>query len=286
MNENACNGDSRRWRKMRHPRKTEILLQNREPFCVAACYKFIRREPSTDKVWTLEDRAGGISAALIYSKKNILPVFCGQKEIPEPRFFRGIFGVLPVNSIQGLKDETIIVENVLEKNGLQAAEKIDYDLMRIDRPPDANGFSAGPADLILREPRFADMEALVSLQAGYEREEVLPSGAIFNPAASRLNTARIFVSEQLMVAELGGQLVGKINTSAVSFTRFQIGGVYVHPGFRGRGIARRMTTEFVRSLIAQGKGVSLFVKKSNPAARSVYRHLGFDFLADYRISYY
>jgi predicted GNAT family acetyltransferase len=97
---------------------------------------------------------------------------------------------------------------------------------------------------------------------------------------------RIFTNEQMLVAELNGRLVGKINTSADSFTRFQVGGVYVHPDFRAQGIALRMTAEFVRSLIAQGKGVSLFVKKSNPAALSVYRRAGFEFLADYRISYY
>ncbi|MDR3193469.1 MAG: GNAT family N-acetyltransferase, partial [Treponema sp.] len=67
---------------------------------------------------------------------------------------------------------------------------------------------------------------------------------------------------------------------------YQIGGVYVHPAYRGRGIARRLCAELARELLAEGKGLSLFVKKQNPAARSVYRDIGFKTQADYRISYY
>jgi predicted GNAT family acetyltransferase len=47
-----------------------------------------------------------------------------------------------------------------------------------------------------------------------------------------------------------------------------------------------MTTEFVESLTAQGRGVSLFVKKTNTAARRVYLRIGFEIMGDYRINYY
>jgi predicted GNAT family acetyltransferase len=80
--------------------------------------------------------------------------------------------------------------------------------------------------------------------------------------------------------------VGKINTNAASFARVQIGGVYVLPEYRGLGIGRRMTSVFAAELQAQGWGVTLFVKKSNPAAQKIYRRIGFDDAGDYRISYY
>jgi predicted GNAT family acetyltransferase len=130
------------------------------------------------------------------------------------------------------------------------------------------------------------MNALAALQAAYEREEVLPTASEFNATASRLNIERIFTREQMLVAELDGRLVGKINTNAITFTRYQVGGVYVLPDYRGKGIARRMAGAFIDSLIAQGRGISLFVKKTNHAARSVYQRIGFDILGDYRISYY
>jgi predicted GNAT family acetyltransferase len=124
------------------------------------------------------------------------------------------------------------------------------------------------------------------LQAAYEQEEVLPLASEFNAAVSRLNTERIFSKEDMLVAEFDGHLIGKINTNAVTFTRYQVGGVYVVPDYRGLGIARRMAGEFITNLTAQGRGISLFVKKSNPAARRVYQRIGFEILGDYRINYY
>ena len=276
-----------RWQKMKRHEITgvEALLQSREPFCVTACSRFINRQ-TKDKIWTLRNSEGRIIALIIYSRQSLLPVFCSQQFITAPHLMLKSIRTLPVHAIQGLQSEVLILEQFLQQFGLDPAEIIDYDLMLIDGLPDQNNLSAGPADLVLRSPRYTDMNALASLQAGYEQEEVLPKGAVFNPAASRYNMEKIFSDEQILIAQLNGRLVGKINTSAASFSCFQIGGVYVHPEFLNMGIARRMTAEFVSSLVSQGKKVSLFVKKSNPAALSVYRHCGFEYLEDYRISYY
>jgi predicted GNAT family acetyltransferase len=270
----------------RETARVEILLRQREPWYVAACGRFLRHEQSRDPVWTLRNRTGRIAALIIQSKQNLLPVFSVRKDIPPPRFLRGLFGGVPVHSVQGLEAEAAVLDKLLAELGRQVKERIDFDLMGIDHPPRQGCFSAGPANLIIRRPGFTDIDALAALQSAYEREEVLPQGAVFSPAASRMNTEHLLRDEQLFIAELNGRLVGKINTSACSFTRFQVGGVYVHPDYRGLGIARRMAAEFVHALIAQGKGLTLFVKKANPAARSVYLRLGFQILADYRISYY
>ena len=277
-----------RWRKMRKQNipLTEKLLRERELWCVSACGRYLKRNSSSDAVWVLLDSGGGIHALIVYVNRNLLPVFCGRGQIPNPKVFKRLFGLIPVHSVQGLLNEAVFIENYLSECNLQAVDKIDYNLMYIDSVPNSAGFGAGPAGLILRGAQSGDLDQLAGLQGGYEQEEVLPYGSSFNQLASRLTTEKIFAQEQLLVAELGGRLVGKINTSASSFTRFQVGGVYVLPGFRGMGIARRMTAQFVSTLIKQGKGVSLFVKKSNAAAISVYHRLGFKFLADYRISYY
>jgi predicted GNAT family acetyltransferase len=47
-----------------------------------------------------------------------------------------------------------------------------------------------------------------------------------------------------------------------------------------------MTAVFAEGLLAQGKALSLFVKKRNAAACKVYRKIGFSVTADYRITYY
>jgi predicted GNAT family acetyltransferase len=174
----------------------------------------------------------------------------------------------------------------MEEQGYFASERIDYELMNLDDAPRAEIQGASPAGLTLRSHMQEDEEYLFALQSAYEQEEVLPGNASFNAAACRLNLRQILAREQILVAELDGQVVGKINTSAESFTRYQIGGVYVRPDCRGLGIGAKMTAVFSQNLLAQGRGLTLFVKKRNTAACRVYRKAGFSVLADYRITYY
>jgi len=278
-----------KWRKMKKKETAavEALLQSHERWCMNACNRYINRSRERDSVWLLKDKSEIITALMVRSKLSLLPVLSalGEKEsIPPPRFLRGFFGPVHVHSLQGRKEDMVIMEAALEKIGLYAAEKLDYDLMCIDRPP--SGFHITCAGLTIRKPHSGDMDALAVLHAAYEQEEVLPTASEFNAAASRLNIERIYSKEQIYIAELNGRLIGKINTNAATFTRCQVGGVYILPEYRGRGIARRMAGEFISGLVAQGKGISLFVKKSNTAARHVYQHIGFEILGDYRINYY
>ena len=276
----------RRWRKIKKKdiAGTEALLQSHERWCMNACNRYLNRRSEKDTVWLLKNKAGEITALIVRSKLSLLPVLGEEEPVPPPHFLKGFFGPVPVHSLQGRKEDMLIMEPALEKLGLYAQEKLDYDLMCIDRPP--SGFHVPCAGLTLRKPDSGDMNALAALHAAYEQEEVLPTASEFSAATSRMNIEQIFSKQQMLVAELDGRLIGKINTNASTFTRYQVGGVYVLPEYRGRGIARRMAGEFIDGLTAKGKGISLFVKKTNPAARRVYQRIGFEILGDYRINYY
>jgi len=279
------------WQKMRTTDipAVEALLCDIEYNYVGACARFIMRQASKEPVWLLrrkEDAPGGnnILALIINSKSTVIPIFRGLNEIPPLNFFKGILNNKKIHSVQGLKDEVIILENEFLKAGRRAADIIDYNLMSLDNPP--NEIKNYPEGLVLCVPKMTDIDAVAPLQAAYEREEVIPKGSVFSPAASRLNIAQIIADGRILAAKLDGRFVGKINVSAVSFTRFQVGGVYVHPDFRGLGIAGKMASVFISSLIEKGKGVTLFVKKKNAAARKLYTRLGFSYINDYRITYY
>ena len=279
----------RRWQKIKKNdvAATEALLRTHERWCMNACSRYLNRRSAKDAVWLLKNGAGDIAALIVRSRLSLLPVLGDIQDegaIPPPHFLRGFLGAVPFHSLQGRKKDMLIMEAALEKIGLYAQEKLDYDLMCIDRPP--SGLTAPCAGLALRKPESADLNALAALHAAYEREEVLPAASEFSAASSRMNIERIFAKEQLYVAEMDGRLIGKINTNASAFTRCQVGGVYVLPEYRGRGIARRMAGEFIAGLVEQGKGISLFVKKTNAAARRVYARIGFETLGDYRINYY
>jgi ribosomal protein S18 acetylase RimI-like enzyme len=270
--------------KKRNAGGPEFFLRRLEPWYVGACGRFLSPGSGKNQLWFLGDREEQVSALLLYSRRTLFPVFRGRTDIPLVRFVRRFFRMTPLHAVQGLRKEVQALETAFAELEFPTVDIIDYDLMALDTEP-AN-FRGGPPGLSFRRPGVMDTDALFELQAAYEKEEILPRGSVFNPAVCRLNLQRILTEEQFLAAEIDGHLVGKINTSAHSFTRCQIGGVYVHPDYRGLGIARRMTAEFLRSLMAEGWGITLFVKKKNAAARAVYQSLGFRFLEDYRISYY
>ena len=290
-----------RWKKIPQDKfyVAEAYLKAKERLCVTACARFLNIRESRGHVWYLggsehsaESRTGGslsdtaISALLIHSRLSLFPIFNKNRDIPGPRFLRRFLGKIPIHALQGLREDAELLEILLEDQGYFVAERIDFDLMSLDTAPRAEALSAGPAGLILRSPLPADEEYLFALQSAYEQEEVLPKNASFYPAACRMNLEHIISSERILVAELDGQVVGKINTSAETFTRYQVGGVYVRPDCRGLGIALKMTAVFVQNLLSHGKGITLFVKKRNTAACAVYRKAGFIVEDDYRISYY
>jgi ribosomal protein S18 acetylase RimI-like enzyme len=277
-----------RWRKLSRDEyhRAEAYLRDRERFCVSASARFLRLGESGGHLWHLSDPEGEISALLLHSRQSLFPVFGKHPRIPGPRFLNRFLGKVPIHALQGLREDVEILETLMENQGYYAAERIDYELMNLDNPPGAESLKPGPAGLTLRTPLPEDEEYLFALQSAYEQEEVLPAHAVFDPAVSRLNLQNILSREQVLVAELNGRVVGKINTSAESFTRYQIGGVYVRPDCRGLGIGAKMTSVFSRGLLLRGKGLTLFVKKRNTAARRVYRKAGFTVLADYRITYF
>jgi ribosomal protein S18 acetylase RimI-like enzyme len=277
------------WQKMKrqHVAAVEKLLRLNERWYMNACMRYLKNLKSKDStIWILDDRDCLPAAIIIQYRQSLLPVLCGKKNIPVPDFLCSPFGIVSVHSLQGCTNDVLVIETALEKTGLYAREKRNYDIMCIE--PGSNIALAAdvPSGLVIRKPQRKDIDELAALHAAYELEEVLPAASEFNPSFSRLNFERIFLNEQMLVAELGGRLIGKINTNAVTFTRFQVGGVYVHPDCRGLGIAGRMAAAFVKSLLAQGRGISLFVNKTNLAARKVYLKIGFEISGDYSISYY
>jgi predicted GNAT family acetyltransferase len=180
-----------------------------------------------------------------------------------------------------------LLEANLGRRGLFASVRYDYELRGLDLPgPHAVSAEARIPGLVIRTPGPGDMEALFSLQMNYEMEEVLPRDGRFNPAACRLGLERLLKTGIILIACLGNSVLGKININARSFTRLQIGGVYVDPAYRNRGVAQALTAALIRRLYPGDKKFTLFVKKANIPACRAYDKAGFVKIADYRISYY
>jgi GNAT superfamily N-acetyltransferase len=260
----------------------EAFLRKREQYCVGACYRYLTIKEKS-RCWYAEN------GFLLHVRRTLFPVFDFGKEtyrLSLPRRLEKILVKEGLHAAQGLVCDMELLEPAFSGRGLVPSETIDYDLMELDHTRKIATNRTCPADLRLRVPGPEDTDALFPLQAGYDQEEVLPRAAVFSPAACRKNLEAIVSTGLILAAEHEGRLVGKINVNAESFARLQIGGVYVEPACRGRGIGGALIAGFIRFFAFRGKYFTLFVKKQNAAARRLYDRIGFSKLADYRIDYF
>lgn len=178
--------------------------------------------------------------------------------------------------------------------GLSPAHVVEYRLM--ERAPWGLG---APAPIC--EPRCqvslwraspVDLGELLPLQEAYEKEEVVTPLRTFDAEACRAFLARNLAVELIVGARLAedsrgkGRAVGKAATNARAYSLDQIGGVFVEPDYRSRGIAAAMMVFLLGITAKEGRGSSLFVKKGNAPALALYERLGFDLVDDFRASYH
>ena len=299
------------WKKLHKSPITEQFLRRHEDYCVSAISRF--NAGIVNNVWAAPSRrlqnkqpdGNTINALLLYGRQMLFPVFdfsesqieeINAKGLPLPLFFPTILKNNSLHAVQGLALDMDILEKSLQKIGFFSASRYDYELrsLEIAEIDSSKGQGTGknrlaentPPGLIIRRAEMADTDALYPLQAAYETEEVLPEGAQLNPAHCRMGLERLIAAHSVLAAQLDGHLVGKININAQSYTRFQIGGVYVLPEFRGLGIAQAMTTAMINEFAQQKKRFTLFVKKANAPAIRVYDKIGYKKIGDYRITYY
>jgi predicted GNAT family acetyltransferase len=95
-------------------------------------------------------------------------------------------------------------------------------------------------------------------------------------ATYRARVAELIRTGRSYVRVEGGEVVFKAEIGAVSRQACQIQGVWVRPGWRGRGLATGGVAAVVQDALAHvAPVVSLYVNDYNAAARRVYARCGF-----------
>lgn len=187
-----------------------------------------------------------------------------------------------VRSILGPGAENRFLESLIQDTPYQT---VDYRLMSLPVPPNA-ALETIPRALEAGQAQPDEVDLILPLQEGYEKEEVIPPGDPFNRAACRINLAHALERQRVILARANGIPVAKAGTNARGFAYDQIGGVYTAPPWRGQGLATALVSRIARELMGEGRKVVLFVKPENEPARRAYEKAGFKPEIPFRIAYF
>lgn len=219
----------------------------------------------------------------------VYPVFHSEEQ-PDQQFVEPLVreletGFGKVSTLMGVYDDVRAVEVRISRRPHFA---IDYDLLAYPQGGPLAPLRRRPSGKLLeiRPATQADLKALLPLQEAYEREEVLLPGRSLNPSITTRMLQQSIERQLVLLASYNGRVVAKAATNARGGSYDQLGGVYTDPEFRGRGFGTAVVGEITRTILRQNRGVSLFVKKDNVAARRLYSGLGFTHESDLRILYY
>lgn len=231
-------------------------------------------------VWNIDEHNTFMHCFPNLKKKNAAVFF---------KITKKFFLSQPTHSIVGEKKFSILLKNFLcEQCGYTTAAETNYNLLikntkdgltdtdqKINRPqntdPDINCGVCEPSDI----------DALVSLQMGYEMEElnVSHSSQVF----SRKYLLAMMHRQTLFKAEINGEIICKAHTNAIGINCKQLGGVYTVPKYRNKGYAKKLLQYAVSYLEPTTEYLVLFVKTDNTAANKLYKDLGFKKYCGYRI---
>ena len=272
------------------------FLKNREHTCVPFVSHLLKDGtpsfPSKIKkrIFKLEghrDR-GTISGLVLQTTFGfVFPVLDTAEAEREPRLGqlsrRLRKGFFQSFTVMGRKSDVARIEKLL---GREPDPQVNYYIMaRVGGPPPRSAPS--PAGYTFRRADSRDLDALLPLQAAYEREEVIVDGREVNHNVVYHNMRTALENHITYVGErFDGTPVAKASTNARGLTYDQIGGVYTVPEERSKGIAHELMRYLMEDVHAAGKNTTLFVKQQNTPALSMYRRLGFEQKNEFAVSYY
>lgn len=275
---------------MTHLDQIRAFLEPREWGCVAVIASLIDgqdiRVPTggRQRLYVHSDATRRLTGLVLHNAGGIFyPVLCGP--VPHAGSLRRLLGgaLRRVYSVVGIERDVDAFDVVV---GATRRESVGYHLMVSETGPETARDPRIPPLLRVRRATPADAGLLFPIQKGYELEEVLLDGNTFNARASMQHLRLTLATQRVTLGQIGGQAVAKAGTNARGIAYEQIGGVYTAPDYRNRGIATLLMRHLLADVLGAGKHASLFVKRNNGPALTMYQKLGFAVRDGFRITYY
>lgn len=120
-----------------------------------------------------------------------------------------------------------------------------------------------------------DFDQVYRASVAMFEEEVGFSPEQPNPAGYRSRVRALMSEGHTLVLHDAGTLIFKADLGVVSSRAVQVQGVWVHPEYRGRGIASRAMVSVTRHAFTVAPVVSLYVNSFNTSALRAYARAGY-----------
>ena len=289
------------------------FLKQHEPICVNLCEEVLHWEKyhndfsDTSRLHTKRKsyRGDGPPIFLFFHDMVLVAVFALDRQgtllhcFPKPdrssiKAFvlcaRSEFAHIEISSIMGERRVSRLLQKYLSDTfGYRISKVTRYFLLtRSSDISNYNTASVSPATsptkihaAVCAICTVNDIDDLLPLQLGYEREELERTKV--NEVYSRLYLNRMLEEQIMFQCRISGRLVSKLHTNAQGIHCKQFGGVYTLEQFRGQHIAEILLTHAIKTLSPSTNMFALFVKEKNMSALRLYKRLGFSHLCDFRI---
>lgn len=221
------------------------------------------------QVWGLEQ--GGRLASLCYAGANLVPVQASPQAVAAFAE-RALRQGRRCSSIVGASAAVGELWGLLRPYWGPARDvRAAQPLMAIDGP------SPVDADPAVRRVRLDEIDTLLPASIAMFSEEVGISPLTGDGGASyRARVAELVRSGRAFARIEDGQVIFKAEVGAATPQACQVQGVWVHPDFRGRGLAAPGMAAVVRlARTSISPVVSLYVNDFNTPARATYVRAGF-----------
>ena len=142
-----------------------------------------------------------------------------------------------------------------------------------------------PPRLQLQQANLEHVDAILEVQGQMHLEATGVDPRVVDPDGFRERvTARIELGRTWIKLE-SGQVVFKVELQSVTPTAIYLEGIWTHPEFRGRNIAKDCVSELTEQRLQLQQSLCLIVEPEETIARHIYEYAGFVNQSEYQARY-
>ncbi len=141
------------------------------------------------------------------------------------------------------------------------------------------------ARLQLQQANLEHLEAIIEAQAQLLLEATGVDPRLADPDGFRERVAARIKRGRTWIKVEAGKIVFKAELQSVTSTAIYLEGIWTHPEFRGRNIAKECVLELTQRRLQQQQAICLGVEPEEAAARHIYEYAGFMQHDEYQARY-